>query len=79
MTNFITAVRKHLNEKGVSEIALREKYEDLQRIWKQKQKLLQEMQQAQQQAAEAAAGPYLQQIQDLDQNYATIISLIADV
>ena len=79
MTNFITAVRKHLNEQGVSEIALREKYEDLQRIWNEKQTLLQEMQHAQMRAAELAAAPYLEQIYELDQNYATIISLLADV
>lgn len=79
MTDFITTIRKHLNEQGVSEIGIREKHEDLQRIWNEKQQLLQQMQEAQKMASELAAAPYLEQIYELDQNYATIISLLADV
>ena len=77
MSDLINTVRKNIANLGNSELSLRANNESLQEMWAQKQGLLQEMNAAKRAAAEAAAQPYLEAIAEVDQMYATILSLIS--
>ncbi len=76
MGDVLANVRKSLNKGGVSEIQLHHKHEDLRELWEERQGLLSEMNVAKRKAAEQAAQPYLEKLQEIEQNYATILSLI---
>ncbi len=76
MGDGLANVRKSLNKGGVSEIALHNRHEDLKELWEERQRLLSEMNVAKRKAAEQAAQPYLEKLQEIEQNYATILSLI---
>jgi len=79
MTHVIANVRKHITADGKSEIILRQRYEDLQQIWMERQTLLAEMNQAKKKAAEEAAQPFQQRLSELDENYATILALVSEI
>jgi hypothetical protein len=71
-------VRRHIATIGNSELTIRAKSEDLQDLWQQKQQLLKEMNAAKIAAAEKAAQPFLEKIQEVDQLYASFLSLLSD-
>jgi hypothetical protein len=78
MSDLVSRIRKNIAEIGGSELKARATNEGLQQLWADKQSLLAEMNQAKRAAAEAAAKPYLDLIQELDEQYAVLLQFVGD-
>jgi molecular chaperone GrpE (heat shock protein) len=76
MNDSINNVRKNIAKLGHSELKLRADNTGLQDLWNEKQRLLQEMNQAKKSAADLAAQPFIDAIDEIDQEYAAILALI---
>ena len=78
MSDLIRNVRANLVKMGSSEVNLRHNNESLQELWAQKQQLMAEMNAAKKAAAEEAAAPYLELIEEIDQQYAMLLQMVGD-
>ena len=63
---------------GGSEVKAIYTNETLKTLWNDKQALLAEMNQAKKAAAESAAKPYLELIEEIDTQYAFLLQMIGD-
>ena len=78
MSDLIKSVRLSISNIGGSELKAVADNEGMQEMFKQKQALIAEMNTAKRQAADAAAAPYLEEIAELDQMYAMMLTMIGD-
>lgn len=68
-------VRKSIVSGGANEVNARDQQESLRDLFREKQELILEMNQAKKLAAEEAAKPYLETIKEIDEQYLLILSL----
>jgi hypothetical protein len=78
MTDLVNRIRANIAAVGGSEARAIATNESLKVMWNDKQALLAEMNQAKKAAASAAAKPYLELIEELDQQYAFLLQMIGD-
>lgn len=79
MKDILTGVRSTVSNSGSSELAALESNEGLKEIFIQRQKILKEMNAAKKEAAKKAAEPFLKSLEELDRQYAMILSMTSDV
>lgn len=77
MSDLIKNARLHASNLGKSELKAVATNENLQELFKQKQALTAEMNQAKRIAAEEAATPYLAAIHEVDQTYSMLLKIIS--
>jgi hypothetical protein len=75
MSDLIKKARLRISEIGTSELQAIADDETLKEIFAQKQELISEMNQAKRKAADDAAKPYLDAIEELDKTYAFVLVL----
>lgn len=78
MSELVTRIRRNIVAVGGSELKAVATDEGLKSLWEDKQKLLAEMNKAKKEAAEEAAKPYLELINDIDEQYAVLLQFIGD-
>lgn len=78
MSNLIKNVRVYASNLGRSELNAVAKNEYLQELFAQKQALISEMNAAKRRAADEAAAPYLETIEEIDQMYAMMLTLLGN-
>lgn len=78
MSDLVSRIRANIAEMGGSEVKAIATNDSLKAMWNDKQALLAEMNQAKKAAAEAAARPYLELIEELDQQYAFLLQMVGD-
>lgn len=78
MTDLVTSVRISIAKLGGSELEAIDTNISIQDLFQQKQKLLEEMNQAKKVAAAAAAKPYLDKIAEVDRMYGMMLSMVGD-
>lgn len=78
MTDLVTSVRISIASVGGSELEAIENNLSIQDLFQQKQKLLEEMNQAKKVAVEMAAKPYLDRIAEIDRMYGMMLSMVGD-
>lgn len=71
----LTDVRNTLSSFGGSELAAKENMPALQGMWEKMQELRKEMNEAKKLAAEEAAKPYLEAMEEIQRRYAFILKL----
>jgi hypothetical protein len=75
MSDLIRNMRLYISSHGNSELEMVAKDEYLQDLFKKKQDLINEMNANKRRAADEAAAPYLEAIEELDKAYAMMLSL----
>lgn len=78
MSELIQRVRKNIAEAGGSEALALSTDASIKQLWADKQELIQEMNQAKKAAAEEAAKPYLDLIEEINKQYAFLLQMIGD-
>ena len=76
MSDLIKQTRLSVSNLGNSELKAVASNEGLQELFKQKQALIAEMNQAKRNAADQAAIPYLEAINEVDEMYAVLLTLL---
>ncbi len=74
---YMKNAREHLSENNQSEVALMEELPGAEEMWQQIQDLKLEMNAAKKKAAEEAAKPYLEKLEELEGQYALVLKLSA--
>lgn len=74
--NNLNKTRREIATHGTSELDVRENLPDAQDLWRQIQDLKKEMNAAKKEAAEEAAKPFMEKIQELENEYAFVLKLI---
>jgi flagellar biosynthesis/type III secretory pathway chaperone len=77
MSDLIKNARVYASNLGKSELRAVLNNEHLQELFKQKQALVAEMNQAKRAAADLAAEPYLEVIEEIDQTYSILLKMIS--
>lgn len=77
MSDLIKNARVYASNLGKSELNAVSKNEQLQELFAQKQALVAEMNQAKRAAADLAAEPYLEVIEEIDQTYSILLKMIS--
>ena len=77
VSNLIKNARVYASNLGRSELNAVAKNEHLQELFAQKQALVAEMNQAKRSAADQAAVPYLEVINEIDQTYSILLKMIS--
>jgi hypothetical protein len=75
MSKLLTNIRAQLSSVGQSELEIIESLPSLQGMWDQMQELRAEMYAAKKKAADEAAAPYLDTINEIEQKYALLVHL----
>lgn len=78
MSELVSRIRRNIAVMGGSEAKAIATNEGLKSLWNDKQALLAEMNRAKKQAAEEAAKPYLDLIQEIDVQYAFLLQMVGD-
>lgn len=78
MSDLIRTVRINVAKLGGSELKAVANNESLQDLFKQKQSLVAEMNQAKKRASDEAAKPYLEAIAEIDRMYGMMLTMIGD-
>lgn len=78
MSDMVSRIRANIVEMRGSEVKAIATNDSLKALWNDKQALLAEMNRAKKQAAEEAAKPYLDLIQEVDIQYAFLLQMIGD-
>lgn len=78
MSDLIKQTRLTVSNIGGSELKAVANNENLQKLFKQKQELIAEMNQAKRKAADEAAQPYLEAIAEVDKTYAFLLVFLGD-
>jgi hypothetical protein len=74
--NNLNKTRREIAIHGTSELDVRENLPDAQDLWRQIQNLKKEMNIAKRKAAEEAAKPFMEQIHELEEEYAFVLKLM---
>lgn len=74
--NNLNKTRREIATHGTSELDVRENLPDAQDLWRQIQNLKKEMNIAKRKAAEEAAKPFMEQIHELEEEYAFVLKLM---
>lgn len=77
MSELIARIRRNLTKTGGSEVNAFVDNAGLKSLWQDRQSLLQEMNAAKKAAAEEAAKPYLELIEEVDMQYAMLLQMIS--
>ena len=75
MSKILLEVQSQLADRAISDNDLRTRFPNLQDMWNKIQELKREMNQAKKEAADLAAKPYLEAIETMEKQYATISKL----
>ena len=78
MSDIVISVRISIANLGGSELEAIETNPSIQDLFRQKQALIEEMNQAKKVAAELAAEPYLDKIAEIDRMYGMMLSMVGD-
>lgn len=78
MSELIQRVRKNIALAGGSEALALSTDASIKQLWTDKQELIQEMNKAKKAAAEEAAKPYLDLIEEINKQYAFLLQMIGD-
>lgn len=78
MSDIVSKIRANIAEMRGSEVKAIATNDSLRTLWNDKQTLLAEMNKAKKLAAEEAARPYLELIQEVDVQYAFLLQMIGD-
>lgn len=78
MSDILTGVRSKVANSGGSELAALSSNEGLREIFVQRQTILKDMNAAKKAAAIRAAEPFLNSLEELDRQYAMILSMTSD-
>ena len=78
MSDLIKQTRLSISNLGGSELKAVATNESLQELFRQKQELVAEMNQAKRAAADLAAQPYLEAIKEVDEMYAVLLVLFSN-
>lgn len=78
MSSIVQAIRKNIAEAGGSEAKAIAANDGLRSLWEHKQRLLMEMNKAKKAAAEAAAEPFLEEIEEIDRQYAFLLQMVGE-
>ena len=78
MSDLVSRIRTNISKAGGSETYAIESNTGLKSLWADKQALIQEMNQAKRSAAEAAAKPYLELIEEIDIQYAVLLQMVGE-
>lgn len=78
MSDLVSRIRKNIASMGGSEAKAIATNAGLKELWNDKQALLAEMNQAKKRAAEEAAKPYLELIEEIDLQYAFMLQMVGE-
>jgi hypothetical protein len=78
MSDLVSRIRSNIAKVGGSEAKAIATNSSLKSLWDDKQSLLAEMNKAKKAAAEAAAKPYLELIEEIDQQYAFLLQMVGE-
>ena len=78
MSDLVARIRRNVANMGGSELKARASNAGLRSLWNDKQALIAEMNAAKKAAAEAAAVPYLELLEEIDQQYAMLLQMVGD-
>jgi len=78
MTDVVSTIRKNIAHAGGSEAKALISNDSLRDIWLMRQEIMQAMNRAKKNAAEAAAIPYLAKLAEVDRQYAFMLQMVGE-